>query len=76
MKLFHIHRFKVVDLHFEHPCTFFGKPAYLDYKTLKCKCGKEKHVIMNTYFAEKKMMPLNNDLQSLQLVNKIEIPLF
>ena len=76
MKPFHIHRFKVVDLHFEHPVTYFGNPAYVDYKTLKCKCGKQKHVIMNAYVAEKRMLSLNNDLECLQIVNKISIPLY
>lgn len=73
MRLFHIHRFKVTDLHFEHEVTYFGHPAYVDYKTLKCKCGKQKHVITNAYTAKKRMMPLNNDLECLQLVNKVSL---
>lgn len=70
MKILHIHRFKTVDVVFEHPCTYFGSPAYLDYETRRCRCGKEKHIILKGYLADKVGLPINDKLTSWQLTNK------
>ena len=70
MKLFHIHRFKTVGMQYEQPCTYFGKPAYMDYQTKKCRCGKEKHIIIQGYLADKVRLPINHKLTSWQLTNK------
>lgn len=78
MKRLHIHRWKTTDLLFEQPImSIEGIPIaiennrlYWDFKIKKCKCGKEKKVLINFYTADRVYTQINDKLISLQLVNK------
>ena len=73
MGLFHIHNWKNRDVLFEHPTGAEG--IYMDIKVMKCRCGKEKQVLMNMYKADRARISLdcNPDISYMGLVNKVSL---
>ena len=73
MRLFHIHSFKIIDLFFEQPTGSEG--LYIDYKILKCCCGKTKTVLTRFYVSEKVRIPFasNADMSYIGLGTKIDL---
>ena len=78
MKKLHIHRFKRVGLYLEQPVMTIeakqvaieNQRAYWDLEIKKCRCGKEKKVLHNFYVADRAYRQINDNLISLQLINK------
>ena len=74
----HIHRFKTTDIHFEQPVLSIYKEhlsdgdqrLYWDYKIKKCRCGKEKKVLINMYFADEIRTRISQELTAIRLGNK------
>ena len=73
IRLPHIHRWNIIDLLFEQPTG--AKDIYMDLKIKKCRCGKEKKVLINMYKAERARITLecNPDISYVGLVNKISL---
>jgi len=78
---FHIHNFKTKDIFLEqevhdefgNALTFGGKPLYIDYVVKRCRCGKEKKVLMfnGMYSAKKQWVQINHEgVHVLRLCNK------
>ena len=82
IRLPHIHRYRTTDIELEQPvrCVTTNQhisdgdgKLYFDVENKKCRCGKEKKVLINMYFATARYLPLNDKLMSIQLVNKQSI---
>ena len=69
----HIHRWKNTDLLFEQPTG--AKGSYFDLKVKKCRCGKEKKVLINMYNADRARISLecNPEISYMGLVNKVSL---
>ena len=81
-RFFHIHRFKLIGLHYEQKAKEVFSDAerysecdrlYVDYRIEKCRCGKTSQPISSMYTADKVMKPINSQIKMLQLVNKNDV---
>jgi hypothetical protein len=78
MGWFHIHRFKLIDIHYEKPLldvdgnhlSFSGSKIYWDLETWKCRCGKEKKDIQAFYSANEARIPISDSVTALRLIDK------
>ena len=70
---FHIHRFKPIHWHFEQPVNFEGCSIFWDYKIVRCRCGKQKQVLINIYAANRMRVGIGSGLSVMGLVNKTSI---
>ena len=69
----HVHNYKTTDILFEQPTG--AENTYIDIRVKKCRCGKEKKVLINFYFAKRVRIPFHSDpsISYLGLGNKISL---